>query len=54
MCSDRTTCSSCVPGKYGVVCDKVFIDTCSDGTCNKDSGRCDTGNKGMFMYLIIS
>ena len=54
MCSDRTACRSCVPGKYGVVCDKVCNDTYSDGTCNKDSGRCGTGSRGMFMYSIIS
>ena len=40
VCTSATSCSSCATGKYGNVCESTCVDTCSDGTCDKQSGKC--------------
>ena len=42
VCSPEGACIECVPGKFNTsnFCTFDCIDTCPDGTCNKDSGKC--------------
>lgn len=39
-CTSDNNCSSCVNGKHGLVCELSCTTLCSDGSCDKDLGRC--------------